>query len=137
MPSPYVYIIFGKNYRLIQTPLTTLSLVLFSGQVYAAYEYAQYGNLRSFLRKNSMPESQRDGLSSTGIAAMTRGRPMKFAKHIALGMEYLANKNVSFVEYNVLKPDCPNVLDQHVDFIFKFSIIKFKIVTCQGTTSLN
>ena len=63
--------------------------------MYAAYEYAQYGNLRSFLRKNSMPESQQDGLPSTGMPAMTRGRPMKFAKHIALGMEYLAAQNVS------------------------------------------
>ena len=63
------------------------------GQIFAAFEYASHGNMKNFLRKNSVPESQRDSNSSR-VLLSSKTTPIQFALDVANGMMYLSSKQV-------------------------------------------
>ena len=66
--------------------------------MYAAFEYVPHGNLRNFLRSIAIQETQ-DGSqegSHPDLQQLTpRGKLLKFAYDIALGMRHLARQRVN------------------------------------------
>lgn len=70
-------------------------LLLSTGYLYIAIEYAAYGNLLDFLRKSRVLETDPAFAKEHGTAStLTSQQLLQFAADVATGMHYLSDKQV-------------------------------------------
>ncbi len=76
-------------------------LLLSTGYLYIAIEFAPYGNLLDFLRKSRVLETDPAFAKEHGTAStLTSQQLLQFAADVATGMHYLSDKQVhSFLDY--------------------------------------
>ncbi len=72
-------------------------LLLSTGYLYIAIEFAPYGNLLDFLRKSRVLETDPAFAKEHGTAStLTSQQLLQFAADVATGMHYLSDKQVQF-----------------------------------------
>lgn len=84
--------VIGKHMNIINL----LGCCTQNGPLYVLVEYAQYGNLRDFLRKNRPLDTSKRSASEKKVNGIFSQNDLTFfAFQVCTGMEYLAFRRVS------------------------------------------
>lgn len=98
------------------------------GPLYVIVEYAPYGNLKDFLKKN-LAMADYNSLNTQHV--LTQKQLTSFAYQVARGMEYLASRRVRTLSFELFSPRFVNLFSNFSIFIviWRHGMYSFAMIT--------